>query len=661
MISVDNLKVEFNATPLFEDVGFVINRKDRIALVGKNGAGKSTLLKVLAGLQSPTEGQVSIPRDCTIGYLPQVMVLSDEHTVMQEAEKAFDDVKQLQDELERMNHELAERTDYVSESYHELIERFTHQSERFNMMGGTNYQAEIERTLQGLGFERSDFDRPTREFSGGWRMRIELAKLLLRHPDVLLLDEPTNHLDIESIEWLENFLATKANAVMLVSHDRAFLNNVTTRTIEISCRHIYDYKVKYDEFVALRQERREQQMRAYQNQQKMIQDTTDFIERFRYKATKAVQVQSRIKMLEKVVPIEVDEVDNSTLKLKFVCSDRSGSYPVICDEVGKAFGKHQVFDHVNLTINRGDKVAFVGRNGEGKTTLVRCIMQQINDYTGKLTIGHNVKIGYFAQNQAQLLDEELTVYQTIDYVATGDWRLKIRDILGAFMFGGDDIDKKVKVLSGGERTRLAMIKLLLQPVNFLILDEPTNHLDMRSKDVLKEAISQFEGTVIVVSHDRDFLDGLVQKVYEFGGGKVKEHLGGIYDFLREKHEQLLRQGTDANVSERGLDALFTQKEGSNKSAAEGLKQPKAGALSYAEQKEFNKKLKKAERMVENCEVTISETESAISILEAQMATPEGAADMSLYEKHQRLKQALDKAMEEWEVASEELEKLKQQQ
>lgn len=657
MISVDNLKVEFNATPLFEKVGFVINRKDRIALVGKNGAGKSTLLKIIAGLQNPTEGHVAVPRDCTIGYLPQVMVLSDEHTVMQEAEKAFDDIKQMQARLNEMNQELSDRTDYDSDDYHALIERYTHDSERFTMMGGTNYQAEIERTLQGLGFNRSDFDRPTREFSGGWRMRIELAKLLLRHPDVLLLDEPTNHLDIESIEWLENFLAAKANAVMLVSHDRAFLNNVATRTIEISCRHIYDYKVKYDEFVTLRKERREQQLRAYQNQQKMIEDTKDFIERFRYKATKAVQVQSRIKMLEKVVPIEVDEEDNSTLRLKFVCSDRSGSYPVICDEVGKAFGDHQVFDRVTLTINRGDKVAFVGRNGEGKTTLVRCIMQQITDYTGKLTIGHNVKIGYFAQNQAQLLDENLTVFETIDYVATGDMRLKIRDILGAFMFGGEDVDKKVKVLSGGERTRLAMIKLLLEPVNFLILDEPTNHLDMRSKDVLKEAISQFEGTVIVVSHDRDFLDGLVQKVYEFGGGRVKEHIGGIYDFLREKHEQLLKMGTEANVSERGIDALFAA---TNAPVKEETKQVRLGALSYAEQKEFNKKVKKAERMVENCEQTISETESAIAILEAQMATPEGAADMSLYEKHLKLKESLDKAMEEWEIASEELEKLKQQ-
>ena len=654
MISVDNLKVEFDATPLIEDMGFVINRKDRIALVGKNGAGKSTLLKILAGLQAPTEGNVSVPRDCTIGYLPQVMVLSDEHTVMQEAEKAFDDIRQMQAQLQAMNQELAERTDYESEGYQQLIERFTHLNDRFNMMGGVNYQAEIERTLQGLGFQRSDFDRPTREFSGGWRMRIELAKLLLRHPDVLLLDEPTNHLDIESIEWLENFLATKADAVMLVSHDRAFLNNVTTRTIEISCRHIYDYKVKYDEFVTLRKERREQQLRAYQNQQKMIEDTREFIERFRYKATKAVQVQSRIKMLDKIVPIEVDEEDNSTLRLKFTCSDRSGSYPVICDEVGKAFGNHQVFDHVTFTINRGDKVAFVGKNGEGKTTLVRCIMQQINDYTGTLTLGHNIKIGYFAQNQAQLLDGELTVFQTIDNVATGDMRLKIRDILGAFMFGGEDIDKKVKVLSGGERTRLAMIKLLLEPVNFLILDEPTNHLDMRSKDVLKEAISQFEGTVIVVSHDRDFLNGLVQKVYEFGGGKVKEHLGGIYEFLREKHEQLLREGMEANVGERGIDALFATAKTAAKTE---IKQPTAAALSYAEQKELNKKLKKAERLVENCEQTISETESAIAILEAQMATPEGASDMTLYEKHQKLKQALDKAMEEWEKASEELERL----
>ena len=504
MISVEGLKVEFNATPLFEDVSYVINKKDRIALVGKNGAGKSTMLKILAGIQQPASGVVAVPRECTIGYLPQVMILSDERTVMQEAELAFEHIFEMQADIERMNRQLAERTDYDSEDYQKLIDRFTHENERFLMMGGTNYRAEIERTLQGLGFSREDFDRSTSEFSGGWRMRIELAKLLLRRPDVLLLDEPTNHLDIESIQWLENFLSTRANAVVLVSHDRAFLNNVTTRTIEITCGRIYDYKVKYDEFVVLRKERREQQLRAYENQQKQIQDTEDFIERFRYKATKAVQVQSRIKQLEKIERIEVDEEDNSSLRLKFVCSSRSGNYPVICEDVAKAYGSHVIFHDVNLTINRGEKVAFVGKNGEGKSTLVKCIMDEITDYTGKLTLGHNVQIGYFAQNQAQLLDENLTVFDTIDRVAVGDIRLKIRDILGAFMFGGEASDKKVKVLSGGERTRLAMIKLLLEPVNFLILDEPTNHLDMRSKDVLKEAIRDFDGTVIIVSHDRDF-------------------------------------------------------------------------------------------------------------------------------------------------------------
>ena len=513
MVSVDNLKVEFGVTPLFEDVSYVINKRDRIALVGKNGAGKSTMLKILAGIQAPTSGSVSVPRDVTIGYLPQVMILSDKHTVMEEAEMAFEHIFDLQASIERMNQELADRTDYDSENYHKLIEKFTHDNERFLMMGGTNYTAEIERTLMGLGFSREDFNRPTSEFSGGWRMRIELAKLLLRRPDVLLLDEPTNHLDIESIQWLENFLKTSAGAVVLVSHDRAFINNVTNRTIEISCGHIYDYKVAYDEFVVLRKERREQQLRAYENQQKQIQDTEDFIERFRYKATKAVQVQSRIKQLEKIVPIEIDDEDNSALRLKFPPAMRSGNYPVICDGVKKAYGSHIVFHDVTLTINRGEKVAFVGKNGEGKSTLVKCIMDEI-PYEGKLTIGHNVQIGYFAQNQAQMLDENLSVFDTIDYVAKGDIRLKIRDILGAFMFGGEASDKKVKVLSGGERSRLAMIKLLLEPVNFLILDEPTNHLDMRSKDVLKEAIKEFDGTVIVVSHDREFLDGLVTKVYE---------------------------------------------------------------------------------------------------------------------------------------------------
>ena len=652
MISVEGLSVEFNATPLFADVSYVINKKDRIALVGKNGAGKSTMLKILAGLQNPTRGVVAVPKDVTIGYLPQVMILSDVRTVMEEAELAFEHIFELQANLERMNQQLADRTDYESEEYHQLIDRFTHENDRFLMMGGTNFQAEIERTLLGLGFRREDFDRPTSEFSGGWRMRIELAKLLLRRPDVLLLDEPTNHLDIESIQWLENFLSTRANAVVLVSHDRAFLNNVTTRTIEITCGQIYDYKVKYDEFVVLRKERREQQLRAYENQQKQIQDTEDFIERFRYKATKAVQVQSRIKQLEKIDRIEVDEEDNSALRLKFVCSSRSGNYPVICEDVRKAYGSHVVFQNVNLTINRGEKVAFVGKNGEGKSTLVKCIMGEITDYQGKLTIGHNVQIGYFAQNQAQMLNESLTVFDTIDRVAVGDIRLKIRDILGAFMFGGEASDKKVKVLSGGERTRLAMIKLLLEPVNFLILDEPTNHLDMRSKDVLKEAIREFDGTVIIVSHDRDFLDGLATKVYEFGGGQVKEHIGGIYDFLQKKKIESLNELQKAPAL--SASPVDTKKE----TATEGISQSES-KLSYEAQKELNKKLKKLERQVADCETEIEQTESAIAILEEKMATPEGASDMTLYEQHQKLKQQLDRTVEEWEKVSIELEELKQ--
>ena len=648
MISVEGLKVEFNATPLFEDVSYVINKKDRIALVGKNGAGKSTMLKILAGLQQPTEGTVSVPRDCTIGYLPQVMKLADSRTVMEEAEQAFGHIREMQADIERMNQELADRTDYESEDYQKLIERFTHENDRFLMMGGANYRAELERTLMGLGFTRQDFDRPTNEFSGGWRMRIELAKLLLQRPNVLLLDEPTNHLDIESIQWLEQFLATRANAVVLVSHDRAFLNNVTTRTIEISCGHIYDYKVKYDEFVKLRQERREQQLRAYENQQKQIEDTEAFIERFRYKATKAVQVQSRIKQLEKLERVEVDEEDTSALRLKFTCSSRSGNYPVICEDVRKAYGDHVVFHDVNLTINRGEKVAFVGKNGEGKSTLVKCIMGEISDYTGRLTLGHNVQIGYFAQNQAQLLDENLTVFDTIDRVAVGDIRLKIRDILGAFMFGGEASEKKVRVLSGGERTRLAMIKLLLEPVNFLILDEPTNHLDMRSKDILKEAIAGFEGTVIVVSHDRDFLDGLVTKVYEFGGGLVKEHLGGIYDFLQKKR----------------IDSLNELQKPADSSPASSVpdrptKESSSARLSYEEQKERNKRLKKLERRVADCEAEINQTEAAIAIVEQQLATPDGASDMSLYDRHRKLKEQLNRAMEEWEAAGLELESEKE--
>ena len=636
MISVENLKVEFAATPLFHDVSYVINDKDRIALVGKNGAGKSTMLKIIAGIQQPTSGTVSVSNDMTIGYLPQVMVLSDERTVIEETEQAFSHIGEMQERLQRMNNELAERTDYESDEYMKLVEKFTHETERFQMMGGMNYQAEMERTLQGLGFSRSDFNRPTSEFSGGWRMRIELAKLLLRCPEVLLLDEPTNHLDIESIQWLENFLATKANAVVLVSHDRAFINNVTNRTLEISCGRVFDYKVKYDDYVRLRAERREQQLRAYENQQKEIADIKDFIERFRYKPTKAVQVQSRIKQLEKIVPIEVDEVDNSFLRLKFPPSLRSGDFPLICDALRKDYGEHTVFKDVTFTIKRGEKVAFVGKNGEGKSTLVKCIMNEI-PFEGGLKLGHNVQIGYFAQNQAQLLNEDLTVFETIDYVAKGDVRLKIRDILGAFMFGGEASDKKVKVLSGGERSRLAMIKLLLEPVNFLILDEPTNHLDMRSKDVLKEAIKDFDGTVVVVSHDREFLDGLVTKVYEFGGGQVKEHLGGIYDFLQKKKIdslQELQKGTLSSLSLSG--EVQTERTVSQ------------NRLTYEQQKERQKKLRKLEKAVEQCEVQIGELEAAVKILETQMATPEGAADMTLYERHTSLKKQLSTVEQEWE-------------
>ena len=635
--------MEFGATPLFQDVSYVINDKDRIALVGKNGAGKSTMLKIIAGLQQPTSGTVAVSGGSTIGYLPQVMVLSDEHTVREEAEQAFSHISQMQERLDRMNQELADRTDYDSESYMALVEKFTHESERFQMMGGMNYQAELERTLMGLGFAREDFDRPTREFSGGWRMRIELAKLLLRRPDVLLLDEPTNHLDIESIQWLENFLATKANAVVLVSHDRAFINNVTNRTLEISSGRVFDYKVKYDEYVRLRAERREQQLRAYENQQKEIADIKEFIERFRYKPTKAVQVQSRIKQLEKMVPIEVDEVDNSALRLKFPPALRSGDYPLICEGVRKAYGEHVVFHDVDLTIKRGEKVAFVGKNGEGKSTLVKCIMGEI-PFEGNLKLGHNVQIGYFAQNQAQLLDGELTVFDTIDRVAKGDIRLKIRDILGAFMFGGEASEKKVKVLSGGERSRLAMIKLLLEPVNFLILDEPTNHLDMRSKDVLKDAIRDFDGTVVVVSHDREFLDGLVSKVYEFGGGLVKEHLGGIYDFLQRKNIESLNdlQKPSLSTSSTMVSSVEEKTGASNR-------------LSYEQQKEQQKKIRRLEKAVEQCEARIGELEAAVKMLEDQLATPERAADVSIYERHGALKKQLDEAVNAWEEASLELE------
>ena len=651
MVSIDQLSVEFSARPLFTDVSFVINPKERIALVGKNGAGKSTLLKIIAGMQQPTRGCVSLQRDVTVGYLPQVMVLSDERTVMEEAETAFAHIHEMQERIERLNKELAERTDYDSEDYMALVERFTHENDRYQMMGGQNYRAELERTLQGLGFKREDFDRPTSEFSGGWRMRIELAKLLLQKPDLLLLDEPTNHLDIGSIQWLEQFIATKANAVMLVSHDRAFINNVTNRTIEITCGRINDYKVKYDQYMVLRAERREQQLRAYENQQKEIQETKDFIERFRYKPTKSNQVQSRMKALEKMVLIEVDEIDTSRLHLKFPPCLRSGDYPLICKEVGKRYGEHQVFSDVNLTIKRGEKVAFVGNNGEGKSTLVKCIMNEI-PFDGELKVGHNVQIGYFAQNQAQLLDGNITVFDTIDRVAKGEIRLKIRDLLGAFMFGGEASDKYVKVLSGGERSRLAMIKLLLEPVNFLILDEPTNHLDMQSKDVLKNAVKEFDGTVIVVSHDRDFLDGLVSRVYEFGGGKVREHIGGIYEFLRTK--ELENEG----MTGVGNDVNHRQAEATPAKTEESVKAVSASALSYEEMKERNKRIKKAEKAVTDCEARIEKLEGDIAAIEARLATPEGATDMSLFTQHGNLKKQLDQVVEEWETASLSLEELK---
>ncbi|KAA6325255.1 ABC transporter ATP-binding protein [termite gut metagenome] len=642
MISIENLKIEFNVTPLFNSVSYVINKKDRIALVGKNGVGKSTMLKILARLQTPSSGNVSVPRDITVGYLPQIMILNDERTVMEEAEQAFEHISEQQAGLEQMNKEIVERTDYDSDDYHKLIDRFTAENERFQMLGTTNFRAEAERTLMGLGFNREDFNRSTSEFSGGWRMRIELVKLLLRRPDVLLLDEPTNHLDIESIQWLETFLATRANAVVLVSHDRAFINNVTSRTIEISCGKIYDYRVTYDQFTVLRKERREQQLRAYENQRKQIQDTEDFIERFRYKATKAVQVQSRIKQLEKIERIEVDEEDNSALRLKFPPALRSGNYPVICEDVEKRYDKHLVFRDVNLTINRGEKVAFVGKNGEGKSTLVKCIMGEI-DFRGKLTIGHNVQIGYFAQNQAQMLNESLTVLNTIDSVATGDIRLKIRDILGAFMFGKEASDKKVKVLSGGERTRLAMIKLLLEPVNFLILDEPTNHLDMRSKDILKDAIREFNGTVIVVSHDREFLDGLVTKVYEFGSGKVKEHLGGIYDFLQTKNVRDLNE----------LNVTSPEIKPEDKITLNPVSQP-SSKQTYEAQKENSKKTKKLERLISDCETKIETLETEIKKIEYRIAIPEAIPDTKLYEQYQSLKEQLSNVVEEWERWSTEL-------
>ena len=662
MISIDGLTVEFGVKPLFKDVSFVINERDRIALVGKNGAGKSTMLKILCGMQKPTSGVVSVPNDTTIGYLPQVMKLSDDTTVKEETRKAFADKTKIEERLKKMEQEMAERTDYESEGYAELVERFTTEHERYMMMGGENYEAEIERTLTGLGFSRDDFERPTREFSGGWRMRIELAKILLRRPDVLLLDEPTNHLDIESIQWLEQFLSQSAKAVVLVSHDRAFVNNVTNRTLEITCGHVEDYRVKYDEYLVLRKERREQQLRAYENQQKEIADTKAFIERFRYQATKAVQVQQRIRQLEKIVPIEVDEVDNSAMRLKFPPCLRSGDYPVIAEGLGKTYpsrlhsdGPGQtVFEGVDLIIKRGEKVAFVGKNGEGKSTFVKCIMGEI-PFDGTLKIGHNVQIGYFAQNQAQLLDENLTIYETIDRVATGDMRLKINDLLGAFMFGGETSEKYVKVLSGGERSRLAMIKLLLEPVNLLILDEPTNHLDIASKEVLKEAIKAFDGTAIIVSHDREFLDGLVTKVYEFGGGKVREHLGGIYDWLRSPLQLPQRGESAENLS------LTSSKSNNNQNVSplpsEGSGEASGEALSYAERKEQQKKIRKAQRAVDESEAKIAKLEARKSELDELLMAPENASNMELVTEYTNLQRELDEENERWLILSEELETL----
>ena len=665
MISIDGLTVEFGAKPLFKDVSFVINERDRIALVGKNGAGKSTMLKILCGLQKPSGGSVSVPNETTVGYLPQVMKLSDDTTVKEETRKAFADTTKMETRLRKMEEEMAERSDYESEGYAELVDRFTTEHERYMMMGGENYEAEIERTLTGLGFAREDFDRPTREFSGGWRMRIELAKILLRRPDVLLLDEPTNHLDIESIRWLEQFLSQSAKAVVLVSHDRAFINNVMDRTLEITCGHVEDYRVKYDEYLVLRRERREQQLRAYENQQKEIADMKAFIERFRYKPTKAVQVQQRIRQLEKIVPIEVDEVDSSAMHLKFPPCLRSGDYPVIAEELKKVYpsrlhgdGPGQtVFEGVNLTIKRGEKVACVGKNGEGKSTFVKCIMGEI-PFEGTLKIGHNVQIGYFAQNQAQLLDENLTVYETIDRVATGDMRLKINDLLGAFMFGGETSDKRVKVLSGGERSRLAMIKLLLEPVNLLILDEPTNHLDIPSKEVLKEAIKAFDGTAIIVSHDREFLDGLVSKVYEFGGGCVREHLGGIYDYL----ESLT--SLDASSGEKGSVNLDFPVRGGNQPAAPSLKEEggdtsvSSGSSAYAEHKARQKKIRKAQRAVEETEAKIAELEARKQKLDELLMIPENASDMELVTEYTDIQRELDEENDRWMVLSENLEALR---
>lgn len=653
MVSVENILVEFGGFTLLDEISFVVNKRDRIALTGRNGAGKSTLLKIIAGMQMPTSGVISVPKDFTIGYLPQVLKTTDTCTLQEEAAKAFDHIFALQKQTEDLQNELADRTDYESAEYQRLIEKLNHNNDMLSLSGVYQYQSEIEKTLLGLGFKRSDFERPTSEFSGGWRMRVELAKVLLQKPDLVLLDEPTNHLDIESIQWLESFLSQQAKAVVLVSHDRAFLDNVTTRTIEISLGKIYDYKVPYTQFLELRKERREQQLRSYENQQKMIQDTEAFIERFRYKATKAVQVQSRIKQLEKLERLEVDEIDNSAMNLRFPPAPHSGQYPVIIEDLHKAYGEHTVIRNVNLTIERGEKVAFVGRNGEGKSTLVKCILGEI-PYEGKLQLGHLVKIAYFAQNQPLLLDENLSVFDTIDRVAVGDIRTKIRDILGAFMFGGENIDKKVKVLSGGERSRLAMIQLLLSPANLLILDEPTNHLDIRSKDVLKQAIKEFQGTVIVVSHDRDFLDGLVDKVYEFSQTKVIEHLGGINDFLQKKKMENLREierQQSSQPTQPAKDKLNT----SAKQQAVSSEKTMDKKQQYEARKEAARQLRKLQQQVDKCEAEVQACEEALSKTEQELSTPEGAANQELHALYAKQQKSLEMAMSYWEEAYRRLE------
>ena len=645
MISINQLTVDFGGFRLFEEISFLINPRDRIGLVGKNGAGKSTLLKIIAGQMAATSGRVAMPKELTIGYLPQHMVYSDTQTVRQEAELAFSELKRIEKEIFRLTSEINHRSDYESSEYLKLIEVLTEKTDRFSVLGGHNYQSQIEVTLKGLGFKRSDFDRMTSEFSGGWRMRIELAKILLKKPGVFLLDEPTNHLDIESIQWLEDYLKGYPGALLLISHDKAFLDNITNRTVEISLGRVYDYKVSYSQFVVLRQERREQQMAAYRNQQKMIEDTEDFIERFRYKATKAVQVQSRIKQLEKIERIEVDEFDQSALKIKFPPAPHSGVVTVKGTGISKAYGTLEVLNDVSFSIERGEKLAFVGKNGEGKTTLARIIMNEI-EHRGKIELGHQVKIGYFAQNQADKLDGNLTVLDTVDRVAVGEVRLRIRDLLGAFLFSGEAVEKKVSVLSGGERTRLAMVLLLLEPVNFLILDEPTNHLDMRSKEILKKALIDFEGTVLLVSHDREFLDGLVTRVIEFGNRTIREHLGGIYEFLEKKRMDNLKE----------LEQVIRTPEMNNRIISENK-----GRLSFEERKELNKQLKKASIDIESAEQAIERVEERQQALERLLQNPiQETMDDSVFKEYEQVQTSLKTNMDLWETLHQRLEELNAQ-